>query len=181
MISVQNISKSWGDRQVLKDFSYSFTGTTCIMGGSGIGKTTLAKIMAGLTPPDAGTVHHQGRLSFVFQEDRLLSGESMLTNLLFVRNNIPKAKALLSDLGLEEHTKKAHSLSGGMKRRVALARALMPDFDILIMDEPFKGLDEALKHQAINLINQYHQDKTIIVITHDPQDTALLHAKLLTL
>lgn len=176
MVSVKNVSKSFGDKKVLESFSHDFEGLSCVMGGSGVGKTTLARIIAGLTKPDFGSVSISGHLSFMFQEDRLLLRESMITNLLFVRNDPQRARELLTALGLTEHNKRTQDLSGGMRRRVALARTLMLNHDVLLLDEPFKGLDQALKQSALDLIK--HQNKTTIIITHDISDAKYLDARL---
>ena len=127
-IVLNNISKSFGEpaKTVLRDVNMTFTeGITCIMGSSGAGKTTLANILAGLVTLDNGEIHglENKRISYVFQEDRLLEWENALTNITFVKNDKALAARLLDEAGLAESIwKKASQLSGGMKRRVALCR-----------------------------------------------------------
>ena len=184
-IEVINICKSYGDKTVLENISLSFpAGITSLMGPSGRGKTTLAYIIAGLVLPDSGQIEGRDgkRISFVFQEDRLLDWESAIDNLLFVakstKKNYEKAQGLLAQAGLSDSiNKKAANLSGGMRRRVCLCRALMADYELLILDEPFKGLDSGIKPEIISMVleeNRKNTDKTIICITHDPSEAEFL-------
>ncbi|MCL2204054.1 MAG: ATP-binding cassette domain-containing protein [Defluviitaleaceae bacterium] len=184
-IVLENISKAYGGVGVLERISLTLpSGPTCLMGPSGIGKTTLAYIVAGLTAPDSGTMtgRENKKISLVFQEDRLLEWESALSNVLFVTPNAKKyaekAKSLLTQAGLANSMhKKAAELSGGMKRRVALCRALIANYDLLILDEPFKGLDEETKPGIIQMVQQHALstgDKILLCITHDPGEADAL-------
>ena len=179
MIILENINKSFNNKIIIKDFSHTFEGFIAIMGASGCGKTTLVRIMAGLLQPDSGQVNFDGKLSFMFQEDRLLLKETALTNLLFVNNDKNKAMELLKKVQLDELSKKAEKMSGGMRRRVALCRALMPEFDAIILDEPFKGLDKDTKRVAIDIIKKQCKNKIVICVTHDKKEVDDLGAKLL--
>ena len=205
MIKIKNISKKYGDLQVLKDVSLEFShGITCISGVSGIGKTTLCRIIAGLEQADSGEIFFSNetsqsentcikaknitenvpRFSYVFQEDRLLSQLNVIKNLLFVTNKKAKntsahdiAVDLLTKIGLSDSADKPVSeLSGGMKRRAAVCRALMIDADVYIFDEPFKGLDEKTKKLAMDLVKSQTRGKIVIVITHDETETEYLSA-----
>jgi len=188
-IIIEDIHKSFGDPQVKVLDGINMTlypGITCLMGPSGTGKTTLARILAGLTAPDVGSITWEGcpltqpathkRIGYVFQEDRLLTWETALANLLFVdvQNNQSRAVELLNQAGLAESIhKKTAELSGGMQRRVALCRALMNHHDLLILDEPFKGLDDDIKKTAINMVRAWHGDhpeSIILCITHDDEE-----------
>lgn len=150
---------------------------TAIQGESGIGKTTLLNILAGLVSPSCG--HITGlegrRVSMVFQEDRLLEWETALGNVLFVAGakQEAKARALLTQVGLGDSVdKKAAHLSGGMKRRVAICRALMVPYRLLILDEPFKGLDESTRLQTIATVKAHlPEGAAVVYATHDMGDT----------
>lgn len=187
-----NISKAFGDKVVLSNVNFTFAegSITCVMGPSGIGKTTLANILAGLIKPDSGELRgvDNKKVAFVFQEDRLLDWESTLTNVLFVmkradkKRNVQFASDLLVQAGLGGSLlKKARFLSGGMKRRVAICRALASDYDLLILDEPFKGLDRELKPAVINMIKAYTLGKSVVCITHDDKEAMSLGSKIVFL
>lgn len=180
-VTLKNINKSFGDKVVLSNINLSLAGGTinCVMGPSGIGKTTLANILAGLLPPDSGEIRGLAgqRVSFVFQEDRLLDWENALTNVLFVmkKPDEPLAAELLTRAGLGDSLrKKARFLSGGMKRRVAICRALAAEYDILILDEPFKGLDGALKISVMDMVKERAGGKLLVCITHDEKEAQYL-------
>ncbi|MCL1935020.1 MAG: ATP-binding cassette domain-containing protein [Defluviitaleaceae bacterium] len=186
MIQVNNVYKSFENKLVLKNFNAKFpVGINAIMGKSGIGKTTLVNIIAGLIIPDSGEILgvNQKKISIVFQEDRLIEKENVINNILFpVKNseeNLLKARSLMNkaDLnGLEN--KKVKELSGGMKRRVAICRSLMINFDILILDEPFKGLDEKTKPAIMDMIKIY-SNKIVLLITHDRREADYLNGNVL--
>jgi len=186
VIQVNNVYKSFENKLVLKNFNAKFpVGINAIMGKSGIGKTTLVNIIAGLIIPDSGEILgvNQKKISIVFQEDRLIEKENVINNILFpVKNseeNLLKARSLMNkaDLnGLEN--KKVKELSGGMKRRVAICRSLMINFDILILDEPFKGLDEKTKPAIMDMIKIY-SNKIVLLITHDRREADYLNGNVL--
>ena len=171
-----NVSVSYGDKNVLSSFSAEFDGLTCIFGPSGCGKTTLLRTAAGLIKPQSGTIEGvPEKISFMFQEDRLFPWMSVLENVAVVMPSDKKHTAIefLRKVELEnEADSLPDSLSGGMKRRVALARALAYDGDMLILDEPFKGLDYALIERLVPLIKEL--DIPVIVSTHSPEERLLL-------
>lgn len=174
-IQLHHISKAFDGKQVLQDVNLTLPAgkRTCIMGPSGCGKTTLLHILCGLTAPDQGTVENRPeRISMVFQENRLCEDFSALENVRMVaRNQEEKARELLQKLGLEEDLfKRVSSLSGGMKRRVAIARALLFDAPLLVMDEPFKGLDEETKEAVMQTVMAETAGKTLLFITHDEEE-----------
>ena len=182
-ILVKNIEKSFGQQTVLKDFSYTCPAgkTTCIMGESGCGKTTLLRIMMGLEKPDEGSVSgiQKGRVAVVFQEDRLCENLSAAANLRLVRKHLPQEEIeeAFRRVRLEDAWKKpVRELSGGMKRRVAILRALLAEADCIIMDEPLKGLDEETKEQTIRYIRSRTDGRTLIMVTHEEKEAEMLGA-----
>ena len=188
-VELRGIHKSFGDKRVLADFNLSLGhGITCLMGPSGKGKTTIVNILAGLTDIDSGTVNIPSgtKFSFVFQEDRLLEWESALINVLFVTENAKKSTAraveLLTEADLGKSIyKKARELSGGMKRRVAICRALIADYDIIVLDEPFKGLDAKIKPRIIDMVKNHTKDKHVLAITYDMSEVEYLGGRLVCL
>ncbi|MCL1996914.1 MAG: ATP-binding cassette domain-containing protein [Defluviitaleaceae bacterium] len=172
MIIVNNISKAYGEKKVLQGFSYKFeTGITCVAGPSGCGKTTLANIIAELVIPDTGNVMDAGVVSYVFQEDRLLKWESSITNLMLVTKDRQRAQALLTQAKLGDvMQKKIKKLSGGMQRRVAICRGLVANYQTLILDEPFKGLDKDTKETIMDMVKKESENKVVILITHDEKE-----------
>jgi len=187
-IELKNICKSYDGKEVLADVSLVLNPgeITCIMGTSGIGKTTLINIIAGLVKPDSGQIFGMQNkcISFVFQEDRLLEWETALANVLFVKNpakaHVNEAKTLLDKAGLTDSiNKKAAELSGGMKRRVCICRALLADYDLLILDEPFKGLDEETKPKIMQLVKEnLREGACVLCVTHDAAEVEFLSGKL---
>ena len=174
-IVISNITKRFGDKTVLNHFSLSIEKNSvfCLMGPSGCGKTTLVRIMTGLEKADEGTVSgiDLKKIAFVFQEDRLISHLSALSNAILplknTEDNRKRGLEALKMLSLQgEEKKRARNLSGGMARRVAIARAMLHDADIVFMDEPFKGLDRENREKAIEFVKVYAKEKTLIVVTH---------------
>jgi len=189
MISVKHLQKSYGTQCVLDDVTFAVTDEqiTCVMAPSGVGKTTLLQILMGLEKPDSGTVSlpPNCRWAAVFQEDRLLEHLDAMGNLKFVLGNdfdLTEAKSILEDLGLTEvEGKLVCDFSGGMKRRLALARALLASADALALDEPFSGLDEENREKAIACIRRRTEGKPVLLVTHNEDDVAGLNAKLIRL
>ena len=173
-IHIENLCKSYGGSPVLKNVSFTAgPGVTCIMAPSGSGKTTLLRILLGLERPDSGTVGlpEKCRWSAVFQEDRLLEGLDAMGNLRFVLGSAldeAAALALLAELGLEDAVgKPAREFSGGMKRRLALARALLAPFDVLALDEPFTGLDQDNRERAWQCVREHAAGKPVLLVSHE--------------
>ena len=187
-LRVKNLCKSYDGREVLHGVSFTAgAGVTCVMGPSGAGKTTLLRILLGLERADSGEVDglERVRVSAVFQEDRLLEQRTAQENLRFVMGrsyHASEAEALLSELGLGGITgKPVREFSGGMKRRVALARALSVPFDLLLLDEPFAGLDAENRRRAIRCIQRRAEGKSVLVVTHSREDAEDFHAGLVTI
>ena len=187
-IAVKNLSKSFENRTVLNNVSMVIKhgSRIAVTAPSGYGKTTLIRVLLGLEKPDSGEVQTDGcKFSVVFQEDRLLEQFSVYTNAKFAKSDsIDKSFIVnvLDSLKLNDSAKKSvKTLSGGMRRRAALARALCADFNTLILDEPFKGLDNDLKDEIIDYLNDFCKDKTVILVTHDITDAEKLNCKIVDL
>ncbi len=170
--------KRFGDKVIFQNASFSIPSgsRTAILGPSGVGKTTLMRIMAGLDKDYTGTIEDEPVLPVVlFQEDRLSERISVLSNLLAVTKDRKRAEEILSSLSLAgEEKHHIYELSGGMKRRVAIARVLLLDFDYIFLDEPFRGLDDETRERAAGLINSATEGRTLVLITHDEKDIELL-------
>ena len=178
-IAVKHLCKSFGGRTVLRDLTFTAgPGITAVMAPSGTGKTTLLRILLGLERPDSGTVEGLAgkRLTAVFQEDRLLEHLSAEGNLRFVLGRAydpAAARALLDRLGLPDTgPQPVREFSGDMKRRLALARALLAPFDALALDEPFTGLDRENRDLALACIRETAGDRPVLLVTHDAADAA---------
>lgn len=183
-IYINNISKSFDGKNVLSGFNCVISGgkTTVIMGESGCGKTTLANIILGILKPDGGeVVGMPARISAVFQENRLCEGFDAVANVelaMHGKEHSIDAKEILTSLGLgSDLNKKVSELSGGMRRRVAIARAIAADADFVLLDEPFRELDEATRAMTAEYTRDMLSGKTVLLITHDSTDAALFNAE----
>ena len=188
LIEIKNLTKSFGTHVVLDHLSLSLPlgETTCIMGPSGSGKTTLIHILAGLQPYGSGEILGvPSRIGFVFQEDRLSESYSVLANIRLVTGrSVPEEtiRAHLDALGIGDTAAlPVRKLSGGMKRRAAIARAVLFRPELLILDEPFKGLDAAMRQTAMDYIKAQLIGKTVLCVTHDPDEAAYLGGNLVRL
>ena len=203
-IKVDHISKAYGEQQVLQDLSCVFPEgkTTCIRGRSGCGKTTLIRLLLRLDVPDKGKIEgvSDRKLSAVFQEDRLCENLSAASNIRLVCTETitdreleeaykavaltevrqkpvrelkkKKKKILLSEI----LQKAAREVSGGMRRRVSILRALLAESDCVIMDEPLRGLDEKTRAKTIDYILKKTEGKTLIFVTHEEKEAVWLKA-----
>ena len=163
------VSKSFNDKKVISEFSYHFpkNGTIFIQGSSGKGKTTLLNIISGLITPDCGELELEP-VSYLFQEDRLIESVSVLENVMCVNNDKNHCIEILSNLGLKNEIYSLPvTLSGGMKRRVAIARTLVFGANIVLLDEPFKGLDLITLEKTIQVIKEKTADKLLIIVSHE--------------
>ena len=195
-IEVENVDIRLGDIQVLSNISLNIKPgeVLSLLGPSGSGKTTLLRIIAGLELSDSGTVSIDGKvmsgrkafvapekrgIGLVFQDYALFPHLNVLENVKFGLSHLPgkeaieQARRTLSRVGLQDYEKSyPHQLSGGEQQRVALSRALAPRPGILLMDEPFSGLDsrlrDAIREQTIELLRDTRS--TVIIVTHDPEE-----------
>ena len=183
-ILVEGLWKSFGGRTVLRDLSFRIGpgGAACLTAPSGGGKTTLLRILLDLETPDQGRiVLPEGlRWSAVFQEDRLLGHLDARDNLRLVLGRSwdeGEAAALLDELRLGDGgDKRIRDWSGGMRRRLALARALLSPSDALALDEPFTGLGAEDRERCLDAVRRRRGGRILVLATHDPRDGAALDA-----
>jgi NitT/TauT family transport system ATP-binding protein len=191
-ISLTRVAKTYptatGDVVAVEAASFELAQgeTLALLGPSGCGKTTLLLMLAGLIPPSSGTVAIGGRrvsgpssdLGFVFQRDLLLDWKSVLANVLLpfeltgegTRPHVDRARTLLGRVGLSGfETKRPYELSGGMRQRVAICRALIKDPTIFLLDEPFAALDAFTREQMQLDMARLSLEKlrTTVLVTHE--------------
>lgn len=179
-ILIRELNKSFGEKRVISDLSafIPYGKTTVVRGVSGAGKTTLLRMIAGLEKPDSGLIEgiEDKKTAFLFQDDRLFPWLTALQNVEAVitdKSRLPLARQILTELGLgsEKDLRSYPSeLSGGMLRRVAIARTLAYGADVLIFDEALRGLDVANVENTVAVIKKYTADLTLISVTHTPSD-----------
>ena len=181
MITIDRLTLSYGSQQVLKDCSLRVEAGSrvALMGPSGCGKTSLINVIAGLLTPDSGKVSVNGKVSYVFQEPALFPWLTAVDNINVVLSDGPetllRAEQLLDAVGLSDcRDKYPHQLSGGQKQRIAICRALAYGGDILLLDEPLKGLDADTRDQVSALLRQEWTGKTLLLVTHDPSEAQSL-------
>lgn len=183
MISFQNVTLDYADKRVLDHFTQEIpmNGITCLHGPSGCGKTTLLRLIAGLVALTSGTIAGlPQKPAFLFQEDQLIPHLPAKENIAAVLPNdqADKAATWLAKVDLSEDAHlRPRELSGGMRRRIALARALAYGGDFLLLDEPFTGLDKALTQKMAALIRK--TATPALVITHSRDEIALLGGRVL--
>ena len=175
LIQLQEVCMSFGDKQIFSHLSLSFSspGHYAVLGPSGRGKTTLLRLIAGLEQPQSGHILLPAgmRIAYCFQEDRLLPFRTVLQNVELVCGSRETAQRWLERVGLgSEGDSYPAALSGGMKRRAALARALAFDAPVLLMDEPFRALDSETHAAMLALVREAAKDKLLILVTHDEAD-----------
>ena len=158
---------------MLKDVSLSLKKgeVVSLRGVSGAGKTTLLRILSSLEKADSGKVRKHSDIAYLFQENRLLGNLTAKENILYV-NPRADASELLSLVELDGcenmYTKE---MSGGMKRRLSIARTLAVDADTVFLDEPFVGLDEELKDRVSERVFEMIKSKGVILVTHDSKES----------
>ena len=188
-IIITDLCKSFDDNEILKNVNITLEDSSiyCLMGASGIGKTTILRILMGLERADSGCISgiDTKNISCMFQEDRLIPDLSAIDNVRIVlrrKNNRAEVRNnLLSILPDDSLDLPVSSLSGGMKRRVALARALSYPGKLIILDEPFTGLDKDTKLNVINYILKMRNNRTLLIATYGTDDADLLGAKIIKL
>lgn len=193
MIALKNINKVYEDEKgetvrVFDGFDFEIADReiTCILGKSGCGKTTLLNILAGVTDYKGEVTGTDGKVSYIFQDARLLPNLTVAKNLSFVCRDVSREK-ISETLRLLEIADKADAypsqLSGGQAQRVAIARAFLYPSRLLLMDEPFSSLDTALKIRLINaFLDAWKTDKrTVLLVTHDLEEAYMLSNRVVLL
>jgi len=181
-IELKHVCKNFNGQKVIDDFSLTLPdkGTVCFFGPSGCGKTTLLNCIAGLLPLNGGSISgmEHKKISCIFQEDRLLPWVTANENVAVVvnaDNQAHTAAEWLRLVGLEDaQNKHPNELSGGMRQRVSIARALAYGGDILLMDEPFHALDSKSRDQIITLIKEETPHMLKILVTHSMEEANML-------
>ena len=187
-VSVKGLNVAFGEKKISEDFDFEFDENkiTCILGKSGIGKSTLLNALANLIPYD-GDIECE-KTSYIFQEDRLVPNLSVEKNLELVLRKIIKDKAerkakvkeMLEKVELSGEEKSLKKeLSGGMAQRANMARAFLYPSEVLLLDEPFKGLDPSMKGRLIKTFLRLYEaeKKTVIFVTHAIDEALLLADK----
>lgn len=185
MITLKNVSKSFGAQVVLNGFDLEIPdgARIALMGRSGAGKTTILNLIMGLLKPDSGEASvSKLKIGAVFQEDRLIEPLSAAANCRLVMKSGEPGE-LLSRLGIggELAGKRVSELSGGERRRVAIARTLLSESDVIILDEPFKGIDTETLPKVIEEVNRASEGRTLILVTHSPAEAEMLGCKIVNI
>jgi ABC-type nitrate/sulfonate/bicarbonate transport system ATPase subunit len=192
-LSLELVSRSFGAVEVLRDFSLdvSLGEFVAIVGPSGCGKTTLLNLLAGFDKPTAGHLTSTGRVRMVYQQDGLFPWRTVAQNIRMGlrhfkteaerEHELKELLALIELKGFEEHY--PHQLSGGMRQRVELARALAGDTDTLLLDEPFSALDYLtrlrLRRELARMLRE--RPRTVVLVTHDIEEAAQLADRVVVL
>ncbi len=186
MTELKNVCFSYGDLGVLNDFNLSVPDgqCVCLWGKSGCGKTTVLRLIMGLERAQSGNVSAPEKISCVFQEDRLIDSFTLEKNikLPLKKEQYKKADKLIEEFGLSKFKgTKVSKLSGGMKRRAAIIRAIAFEGDLLILDEAFNGIDAKNKEKIAKIIKREFIDKgkAVITVTHIAADAELLEAQII--
>ena len=196
MVSIQDLSLDFGEQVLFEhlDLTLLLNEWVSLLGCSGVGKSTLLRLIAGLDIQGKiqGNIisHPNIRVSWLPQKDTLYPWLSIvdnvqLENVLFGNKSAKttiRAKVLLEQVGMSEHlNKNCTQLSGGQKQRVALARVLMQNADLVLLDEPFSALDAISRYQLQNLAHELLKNKSVLLVTHDPQEALRLSQRIFVL
>jgi len=192
MIKLKNVTKNYGSLKVLDDITLELEDgkITCIIGGSGTGKSTLLNVLAGLTDFEGTVLTDNATVSYMFQSERLIPTLTARQNVEFVLGAMSPderkaaADAMLSAVELTDFQNLyPKALSGGMKQRVAMARAFAYPSDVLLVDEPFKGLDMVLTEKLTKLFTDILQKdgRTVVYVTHNIGEAVLLADRIIVL
>lgn len=186
-LQLKDICFSYGEEQIIKNLNLTVERgkPVVLLGRSGIGKTTLLKLILNFIKPDSGEisgVDEKTRISVMYQEDRLFPQLTVYKNLKLVKKDFSRKEAekLMSEMNLEEKVldKLPAELSGGMRRRIALARCLIFPSELVLMDEPFQGLDSETRASCLNAVKKYTAGRPMLIISHEIQDAAALEAEI---
>lgn len=190
MIELRGVTHRFGDQVVLDDLDLDLPDgcVVAVMGVNGVGKTTLARLLLGLAVPGAGQIHGLDglRRSAVFQEDRLCEHLTAVANVRLVLGRSVASASVADELrrtGLDDESlaKPVRDLSGGQRRRVVIVRALLADSDLLVLDEPFTGLDTDAKALLLTYVRERRHGRTLVLITHDRAEATSLGAEVVEL
>lgn len=188
MIKFSNVCFSYDGKPVLENLSFELADgkNLLITGASGSGKTTVLRLILGLNKPGSGSVAAPENISAVFQEDRLISKLNVYKNICLPldRGKIKTADRLISEFGLEDiKFEQIKNLSGGMKRRVAIIRAIAYGGDALVLDEPFNGIDYDNSSLIAGIINREYtkKGKSVIIVSHNTADAEMFNAEIQTI
>ena len=196
MVHIQDLSLAFGKQVLFKHLDLTLLPNewVSLLGYSGVGKSTLLRLIAGLEIQGKiqGNIifHPNIRVAWLPQKDTLYPWLSIvdnvqLENILFGNTSAKttlQAKALLEQVGMSEHLhKNCYQLSGGQKQRVALARVLMQNADLVLLDEPFSALDAISRYQLQNLAYELLKNKSVLLVTHDPQEALRLSQRIFVL
>lgn len=181
ILKIKDLKKSFGDKLLFENLNFEIYNNDIVglVGPSGIGKTTLMNILLGLENFDSGKLEYseKPRYSVVFQENLLFEERTVLDNLRFVSEDNKKNIMYLQKLEIEEYSNfNISDISGGMKRRVALARAMLIDSNIILMDEAIREVDLITRDIMIDFIKEFIGNKPLIYITHNEEDLSLIKA-----
>ena len=173
-LEISHLTKRFGEKTLFEDLDLTLTAPAVLWAPSGWGKTTLLRILMGLETPTSGSVQGVGKVSAVFQEDRLCPQLTAVENIaLVLPGPMSQYKTQIEldfqQLGLDGAALSlpARKLSGGQKRRAALLRALWAESDTLLLDEPFTGMDPETMKKAAALLKARCQDRKVLLATHD--------------
>lgn len=184
-MKISNLTKKFGSKIIFDNFNFEFLENkiTYIVGESGSGKTTLLRIIAGLDKDYQGNIEKSNNISYVFQEPRLFPSINVRDNISISSDTSRySVDELLELLEIPKEAESAiTSLSGGMKMRVALARALYNDGELFLMDEPFSALDDDLKSRILPKIFKLLKGKTVIIVSHNIEEANIYADKILNL
>ncbi len=188
-IALNGVSKRYGDNVVLAGVGLVLeAGTvTALTGPNGVGKTTVARLLLGLEAPDSGSITGVDglRRAAVFQEDRLCAHLDAVANVKLVldreRRDSAAEELALVGLGSDDLSKPVSELSGGQRRRVAIARAMAVSAELVVLDEPFTGLDADTKPAVMAYVRERLAGRTALLITHDRAEAEFLGARVVTL
>ena len=190
-LNLKNIQFSHGEKDKMHAFDFSFSNEVplAIRGESGVGKSTLLDLIAGFLKPRGGEIflaNKEGKktplmpLSYLRQDAPLFDYLSVQKNIAFSRAPLQEMSEMAEDLGIVDVLhKKAGELSGGQRQRVLLAQTLLQKRPLILLDEPFKGLDQENKERALNIIKKASniEETFLVFTTHDPRDVMALGAR----
>ena len=184
-IAMKNVTFGYGTTRICEGLGCTLPerGVVCLWGPSGCGKTTLLRLLAGLEKPQGGVIEPSDyAVSMVFQEDRLLPWLTVRQNAALTCADAARIDALLDAVGLADYADSTpDAISGGQQRRVALVRALAAGSDLLLLDEPFTGLDEETKALILPLIREAATKKPVVLVTHIAAEAEALGAAMISL